>query len=250
LTVIIIIFARIINAKNMIEKFLTEEQDPKAVEKVYSRLVDLLSTGEEIIYIAVQKKPLVNLFPDCIAITNKRVLFFTPANLGLSIKFVDFVWKDIVDVHTKEEIIGAVFSVRTTGGAEMAVDYLPKIQGRKLYQYAQERKEIEREARRQRELEQKRAESGAIQLENSPARAFAAPASPQPFSQPNGYTAPAVPVAPPVAAPAPIVQETPAPAAKPDELTEKLKKLKTLFDNGLISQEEYNAKKLDLLSDL
>lgn len=238
----------------MIEKFLTEEQDPKAVEKVYSRLVDLLSTGEEIIYIAVQKKPLVNLFPDCIAITNKRVLFFTPANLGLSIKFVDFVWKDIVDVHTKEEIIGAVFSVRTTGGAEMAVDYLPKVQGRKLYQYAQERKEIEREARRQRELEQKRAESGAIQLENSSARAFAAPASPQPFSQPNGYTAPAAPVTPPapIAAPAPVVQETPAPApaAKPDELTEKLKKLKTLFDNGLISQEEYNAKKLDLLSDL
>ncbi|XHR92771.1 PH domain-containing protein [Mucilaginibacter sp. UC70_90] len=237
----------------MIEKFLNEEQDPKTVEKVYSRLVDLLSSGEEVIYIAVQKKPLVNLFPDCIAITNKRVLFFTPANLGLSIKFVDFVWKDIVDVYTKEEIIGSIFSVKTTGGAEMAVDYLPKVQGRKLYQYAQERKEVEREARRQRDLEQKRAESGAIQLENSPARAFVPPASPQPFSQPNGYTAPAAPVTPPapVAAPAPVVQETPPPAApKPDELTEKLKKLKTLFDNGLISQEEYNAKKLDLLSDL
>ncbi|GGB06689.1 PH domain-containing protein [Mucilaginibacter rubeus] len=237
----------------MIEKFLNEEQDPKTVEKVYSRLVDLLSSGEEVIYIAVQKKPLVNLFPDCIAITNKRVLFFTPANLGLSIKFVDFVWKDIVDVYTKEEIIGSIFSVKTTGGAEMAVDYLPKVQGRKLYQYAQERKEVEREARRQRDLEQKRAESGAIQLENSPAGAFVAPASPQPFSQPNGYTAPAAPVTPPApaAAPAPVVQETPPPAApKPDELTEKLKKLKTLFDNGLISQEEYNAKKLDLLSDL
>jgi hypothetical protein len=42
------------------------------------------------------------------------------------------------------------------------------------------------------------------------------------------------------------VQEAP----KPDELTEKLKKLRMLFDNGLISQEEYNMKKLDLLSDL
>jgi hypothetical protein len=37
---------------------------------------------------------------------------------------------------------------------------------------------------------------------------------------------------------------------KQDELTEKLKKLRTLFENGLISQEEYNAKKLELLSDL
>src|SRR6218665_3334083 len=149
----------------MIDKFLNEQQDPATVEKVYSRLVDLLTTGEEILYIAVQKKPLVNLLPDCIAITNKRILFFTPANLGLSIKFVDFVWKDVVDVTTKEEIIGAVFSVKTVNGAEMGVDYLPKVQARKLYQYAQERKESEREARRQRELEEKRAESGSFQFE-------------------------------------------------------------------------------------
>jgi hypothetical protein len=206
----------------MIEKFLNDEQDPKAVEKVYMRLADLLTTGEEIAYIAVQKKPLVNLLPDCIALTNKRILFFTPANLGLSIKFIDFVWKDIVDVFTKEEIIGAIFSVKTTNGAEMGVDYLPKVQARKLYQYAQERKEAEREARRLRDLEEKRAESGA----------FAAPVQPEP-------------VAPQV-----IHEEPVAVAPKPDELTEKLKKLRTLFDNGLISQEEYNHKKLELLSDL
>jgi hypothetical protein len=218
----------------MIEKFLSDEQDPKAVEKVYLRLIDLLTTGEEIYYIAVQKKPLVNLLPDCIALTNKRILFFTPANLGLSIKFIDFVWKDIVDVFTKEEIIGAIFSVKTTNGAEMGVDYLPKVQARKLYQYAQERKEAEREARRLRDLEEKRAESGAMQFE-APV-AFAAPVQPAPQSEP-------------VAAPQVVHEEPVTIAPKPDELTEKLKKLKTLFDNGLISQEEYNQKKLELLSD-
>ncbi len=213
---------------------MNDEQDPKAVEKVYLRLTDLLTTGEEIIYISVQKKPLVNLLPDCIAITNKRILFFTPANLGLSIKFVDFVWKDIVDVHTKEEIIGAIFSVRTTNGAEMGVDYLPKVQARKLYQYAQERKEAEREARRLRDLEQKRAESGSVQFE-TPSQPVAA-----------AVHAAAQPVEP-VTAPTPVTPV--AEVVKPDELTEKLKKLKTLFENGLISQEEYNHKKLDLLSD-
>jgi hypothetical protein len=214
----------------MIEKFLRDDQDQKTVEKVYSRLTDLLTTGEEILYISVQKKPLVNILPDCVALTNKRVLFFTPANLGLSIKFVDFVWKDILDVVTKEEIIGAVFSIKATNGTEMGVDYLPKIQARKLYQYAQERKESEREARRLRDLEEKRAESGSVQFGNAaaaPAEFHEVPAQPQ--------------------------QAAPAPAASPvasDQLTEKLKKLKTLFDNGLISQEEYNHKKLDLLSDL
>ncbi len=211
----------------MIEKFLSDQQDQKAVEKVYTRLVDLLTAGEEIIYIATQKKPLVNLLPDCVALTNKRVLFFTPANLGLSIKFIDFVWKDVVDVLIKEEIIGAIFNVRTTNGAEMGVDYLPKVQARKLYQYAQARKEEEREARRQRDLEDKRAESGSFNFEtrNSPA--------------PEVHPEPGIPAPP-------VLHEEP----KKDELTEKLKKLKTLFDNGLISQEEYNAKKLDLLSDL
>jgi hypothetical protein len=219
----------------MIEKFLNEEQDPKAVEKIYLRLADLLTTGEEILYIAVQKKPIVNLFPDCIALTNKRILFFTPANFGLTIKFVDFVWKDIVDVYTKEEIIGAIFSVKTTNGAEMGVDYLPKVQSRKLYQYAQERKEAEREARRLRDLEEKRAESGSIQFETAAKLAAQQSATveaelEQVYSQP----------------PALAVPEGP----KPDELTEKLKKLRMLFDNGLISQEEYNHKKLELLSDL
>ena len=216
----------------MIEKFLNDEQDQKAVEKVYSRLTDLLNTGEEILYIAVQKKPLVNLFPDCIALTNKRILFFTPANLGLTLKFVDFVWKDVVDVATKEELIGAVFSIKAINGAEMGVDYLPKVQARKLYQYAQDRKESEREARRLRDLEEKRAESGSLQFEN--------PAAIAAFQ-----SAPTVqPVAP--TTPPPPVHEEP----KADELTEKLKKLRNLFEKGLISQEEYNHKKLELLSDL
>jgi len=212
----------------MIEKFLNDQQDQKAVEKVYSRLKDLLTSGEEILYIATQKKPLVNILPDCIALTNKRILFFTPANLGLSIKFVDFVWKDIVDVFIKEEIIGAIFSAKTTNGAEMGVDYLPKVQARKLYQYAQERKEAEREARRLRDLEEKRAESGSVNFDHPQQVAFQ-PVIPKQEPELTSFT------------------EVPA---KPDELTEKLKKLKTLFDNGLISQEEYNHKKLELLSDL
>ena len=214
---------------------MNEEQDPKAVEKIYLRLADLLTTGEDILYIAVQKKPIVNLFPDCIALTNKRILFFTPANFGLTIKFVDFVWKDIVDVYTKEEIIGAIFSVKTTNGAEMGVDYLPKVQSRKLYQYAQERKEAEREARRLRDLEEKRAESGSVQFETA-AKLAAQQSAIVETELEQVHISPV----------APVFQET----QKPDELTEKLKKLRMLFDNGLISQEDYNHKKLDLLSDL
>ncbi|WP_158827982.1 PH domain-containing protein [Mucilaginibacter lacusdianchii] len=219
----------------MIEKFLNDQQDPKAVEKVYSRLKELLPPGEETMYIASQKKPLVNILPDCVVVTNRRILFFTPANLGLSIKFVDFVWKDIADVNVKEEIIGAVFMIKTTKGAEMGVDYLPKVQARKLYQYSQECRENER----------KREELQRVQNMQP---AFEKP-EPKPYVPPLAPVTPPPPVqAPP--APAPMPQPAPVVEAKPDELTEKLKKLKMLFDNGLITQEEYNQKKMDLLSDL
>jgi hypothetical protein len=215
----------------MIEKFLNDQQESKAVEKVYSRLQELLPPGENALYIATQKKPLVNLLPDCVVITNRRVFIFTPANLGLSIKFVDFVWKDIAHINSKEELIGAVFSITTTNGAEMGVDYLPKVQARKLYQFAQECKENERIR------EEKQAmiinQGSQRQPEPEPVKASEpAPVESKPSIQ---FTAPA-----PSAAPEP---------PKPDELTEKLKKLKMLFDNGLISQEEYNQKKLELLSD-
>ncbi len=207
----------------MIEQFLKDQQEPKAVEKIYSRLNDLLNTGEEIIYIAVQKKPLVNITPDCVAITDKRIFFFTAANLGLSIKFIDFVWKDVIEVRIKEELLGAVFSIKTLNGAETSVDFLPKVQARKLYQYGQEREQTEREERRQRDMEEKRAALGTIIPEMN---RFASTQNTQPET-----------------APKPV-------EAKPDELTAKLKKLKMLFDNSLITQEEYNQKKLELLSEL
>lgn len=209
----------------MIEQFLNDQQEPKAVEKVYTRLNDLLNGGEEIIYIAVQKKPLVNITPDCVAITNKRIFFFTAANLGLSIKFLDFVWKDVIEVKIKEELLGAVFSIKTLNGAETSVDFLPKVQARKLYQYGQEREQTEREERRQRDMEEKRAASGTIHPEIN---RFASTQNNQPE-----------PIAP-----------KPVEEIKPDELTSKLKKLKMLFDNGLITQEEYNQKKLELLNEL
>jgi hypothetical protein len=219
----------------MIEKFLNDQQDPKAIEKVYSRLQELLPPGEETLYMAVQKKPVVNLLPDCVVVTNRRVLFFTPANLGLSIKFVDFIWKDIADVSMKEEIIGAVFTIKTTQGAEMGVDYLPKVQARKLYQFSQECRENERK----REELQKIQNTPVQPVEKTVEQLFAP--RPAPVEAPARFEAPTPPQAPP----APMAEPV-----KADELTDKLKKLKMLFDNGLISQEEYNTKKLELLSEL
>lgn len=196
------------------KKFLNEDQDPKAIEKIAGKLNGILMNGEEVQYIAVQKKPAVNLSPDCVALTNKRIIFCRPKNLGLSMEFQDYIWKDISDCHLKEGILGAEFMLKTVKGQINKIDYLPKSQARKLYTVAQEQEEEQKEFRRQRDLEDKRASAGNITVSTA-----------TPTNQ--------------------NVQQT----NQEDPMT-SLQKLKTLFDNGFVTQEEFDTKKAEILSRL
>lgn len=196
-----------------LKKFLNEDQDPKAIEKIAGKLNGLLMNGEALEYIAVQKKPAVNLSPDCVALTNKRIIFCRPKTLGLSMEFQDYIWKDIYDCHMKEGILGAEFSIRTVKGQTNKIDYLPKAQARKLYTNAQEQEEKQREHRRQLELEDKRAAAGNISVTTA-------------------------------------TQPQPVAAQQADDPLVALQKLKTLLDSNLIEQSEFDAKKAEILSRL
>jgi hypothetical protein len=194
--------------------FLNEEQDPRAVEKISERLNSMLMTGEEVQYIAVQKKPAINLTPDCLALTNKRIIIFRPKNLGLAMDMEDYIWRDVLDCHLKENIWGSEFTIQTINGAVSKIDFLPKAQARKLYTMAQEQEEIQKEVRRQRDLEERRAGAGRLVV-----------SGPMNQSQTNeGHQ------------------------KQQDDPVAVLQKLKTLLDNQLISQEEYDAKKAEVLS--
>jgi hypothetical protein len=69
--------------KEHIKSFLNEEQDPKAVEKIMSKLEGILMRNEEVGYIGVQKKPAINVFPDSIVLTNKRIILCKPKKPGV-----------------------------------------------------------------------------------------------------------------------------------------------------------------------
>lgn len=196
---------------------MNESQDPKTVEKIYATVSELLTTGEEIEYIAVQKKPAINISPDCIALTNKRVIFCRPKNLGLSMEFDDYLWKEVEDCHMKEGIMGATFTVNTIKEESIQIDYLPKTQARMLYRYAQEQEEKMTEYRRQIELENSRARaSGGITVNTAPEERK---------QQPE------------------IIEKQEDPVAS-------LRKLKELREQDLISQEEFERKKTEILDKL
>src|SRR5690606_35579908 len=121
-----------------IDRYINEEQDPKTVERILGKLQDMLDSGELVTYIAVQKKPAVTLLPDCIALTNKRIFLCEATNLGLSTNFEIFNWSDLKTITFKEEFFGAKFTIVPTDNENLTVDYIPKVQARKLYQLAKE----------------------------------------------------------------------------------------------------------------
>jgi hypothetical protein len=214
---------------NLIDRFLSDEQDPKAVEKVLGKLNDMLTTSEELIYLAVQKRPAVNLLPDCIAVSNKRIFYCEPANFGITMNFKDISWKSIKEVSFKEELFGSKFICVPQHGENIITEYIPKVQARKLYQAAYEQLEGFREQQRLAEAEERRASQPAAPV--TPVATLEIPV--------QEITAIETPVAP---------YTPPAPAEEQeDETTLKLRKLKTLYDKQLITQEEYEAKKADIL---
>ena len=209
-----------------IDKFLSDEQEPRAVEKVLNKLNDLLSSNEELIYLAVQKKPAVNLLPDCIAVSSKRIFYCEPGNFGITMNFKDISWKSIKEVSFKEELFGSKFICVPQHGENIVTEFIPKVQARKLYQAATEQLENFRIQNEKKDIEEKKSPTldamfeDAVEVEE----AIIAPPAPEPAAAP--YT--------------PAVEEE-------DETTLKLRKLKTLYDKQLITQEEYEAKKASIL---
>jgi hypothetical protein len=210
---------------NLIDRFLSDEQDPKAVEKVLGKLNDMMSANEELIYLAVQKRPAVNLLPDCIAVSTKRIFYCTPGNLGFTMNFKDISWKSIKEVSFKEEIFGSKFICVPQHGENIITEYIPKVQARKLYQAAYEQLEDYKEQQRLEELENRRSSTSPVTVNTVAA---------EPVIEEN----PAF-----ISSPAPVEEQE-------DETTLKLRKLKTLYDKHLITQEEYEAKKADILDSL
>jgi len=222
-----------------LKKFLNEEQDPKAIEKITSKLNDLLMKNEEIGYIAVQKKPAITVFPDSIVVTNKRIIICQPKNMGLSMNFTDFTWDEIEGTFMKEIILGSEFSFSTKTQIQVSIDYIPKIQARKISTYAKEQLDILKNPVATEEVKTQIPEFIQEDVEEVETEEVLNYAEIMPAV--SSYAEP-------------IVENTAASTEKlsselsQDELFAKLQNYKKLLDNGLILQGEYDAFKKEILS--
>jgi Bacterial PH domain len=222
-----------------LKKFLNEEQDPKAIEKITSKLNDLLMKNEEIGYIAVQKKPAITVFPDSIVVTNKRIIICQPKNMGLSMNFTDFTWDEIEGTFVKENILGSEFSFSTKTQIQVSIDYIPKIQARKISTYAKEQLDLLKNPFVAEEVKTQVPEFIQDEIEEVETEEVVNYAEIMPAV--SNYAEP-------------IVENTTSSTEKlsselsQDELFAKLQNYKKLLDNGLILQGEYDALKKEILS--
>ena len=226
-----------------LKKFLNEEQDPKAIEKITSKLNDLLMKNEEVGYIAVQKKPAITVFPDSIVVTNKRIIICEPKNMGLSMNFTDYTWDEIEATFMKENILGSEFSFSTKTQIQVTIDYIPKIQARKIATYAKEQLELLKNVSATSvnqeiipEAVQEEVEEIIEEIETEEVTSFA-------------EIMPAISIEEEfIVEPKTTLTEGKTQEFTQDELFAKLQNYKKLLDNGLIMQGEYDAFKKEILS--
>lgn len=197
----------------LLSAFTLDDQPEEVITKVVGKVREILMEDEELTYVAVQNKPVVNWMPDCIVLTNKRFIFYHPKVLG-RIDFEDYVWRELRDARLSEDILGSTITIRTAAGRNLSMNYLPKSQARAVYRIAQGIEERSLEERRNRALEEKRASAGGVIVQTA-------------------------------ALQTPL---TPPPAPVSDDPMQKLRNLKIMAEEGLISATEYEAKKSEILS--
>lgn len=197
-----------------IAKFVTEDQDPEQVAKVYEKLSQLLTRGEEPLYIAVQDPLVLDLTPEIIVLTNRRFLHYKPDLFGRA-KFTDYIWRDLRSVEMEENVFRAAITFAAADGEHIRVDNMDKKQARRVYSIAQQMEENVREELRLRQMEEKRAEAGGIYLPGGAS------------SMSAGTT-----------------------AAPSEEPLQALSKLKQLMEAGLITPDEFETKKKEILARL
>jgi hypothetical protein len=215
-----------------LKKILNEDQDPKAIEKITTKLENLLMSNEEVGYIAVQKKPAITVFPDSIVVTNKRIILCKPKNLGLSMEFMDYDWDDIAGTFVKEGFLGSDFSFSTKTELTHTVEYLPKNQARKLYTYAKEQLDILKSGF---STNSNSVANTSVEIEEIPAEEVTFYTEIMPVVQDTELEEPI------------LSHEKKLSELSKEELFDKLNNYKKLLDNGLILQGEYDRLKNEIL---
>ena len=194
-----------------------------------TKAAGILMAGEEVYAVASQSRWARYFFlpTDGVVVTSHRVLLLRCGFFSLN--FSDYHWEHVEDVHIANGLKGASFTVTATtsksGYATKAANQqtitrsMPGLQieqAQRAYVIAQQMENVWRERVRQRIIEERRAEHGHVVVQSA-----------------GGGRVEGVPGQSP-----------------PSDPYSRLKMLKAMLDDGLITHQEYAAKKAELLASM
>lgn len=270
--------------QDVLVNFINEGQNPLIVRDLYAKLQPMLTTDEHIVNIFIQHK-LIGLNSSAI-VTNWRLFLHHPHIIG-GATIESHLWRLLGHPIVKEGPIYGEFSIETRFEPikMMKLLFLPKLQALRLFSLAKEQADWWDEEHRLRNLELQRAASGGLVLKGGlsgmaeqPHPVVPLPHAPFPFHPP---AAPGISTTgiPPAAGPAlraikveepeepkSIQEAAPSPTLEPTQLSpeeppssatasstdplERLRQLKLMLDQGLISKEDYAEKRQQILDQI
>lgn len=195
---------------DLIARLVGEGANRWRLETIHNKVSQILTSEERIKYISVQRRPIINIAPDAVILTNRRFIVYHQMLFG-RVHFEDYVWRELSDVRLKEGLLASTLFFQISGDALIEIDWLPKPNARRIYAMSQEMEERVKEERRLREMEERRAAAGGVIIQGGAG------------GGPSGLPGVEDPV-------------------------QKLKQLKEMLDAGLITPGEYEAKRQAILS--
>ncbi len=118
-------------------EFIKEGQDPNIVEKVLRHIEQFLEKEERVLYVAVQKKPLLNLNPDCVVISSSRIYLFEFKGWGKTLQMELFNWEEITSLNLSQDRNGYSLTVVPIYDTEFVVESIPPVQAEFLFMEAE-----------------------------------------------------------------------------------------------------------------
>jgi hypothetical protein len=128
------------------------------------------------------------------------------------VDFDDFQWQDVENTKLQQGMLSSELTVNAVDGRTATLENLDKDQAKRLYGICQQLEQEWREKRRVRQMEEERARAGGIQMNMPPVSAAARGAE--------------------------------------DDSVSRLAKARTMLEQGLISEAEYDTLKAKILSQM
>lgn len=122
----------------ILSELCQDGQDYKMLEKIYDRILKFLSAGEKISYIAIQKKPALNLFPDSIVLTQRRIYLCEFTNLGRNLKPTILEWEQVMDISYQEYSGMCTLTIVPNLDVDFIIEHIPLEQGYKIMMLSDE----------------------------------------------------------------------------------------------------------------